>query len=629
MLKLRDALYSSEFRDYLSTVTGAGPLSGKKTDMAINVYTPGCHLLCHDDVIGSRRVSYILYLTDPDRPWKEEWGGALRLYPTQTFTEKDGQIFKVPSPDFSFSIPPAFNQLSFFSVQPGESFHDVEEVFARTDKDKEQDDGGRIRMAISGWYHIPQKGENGFEEGLEEKVAKKSSLMQLQGKADAHDLPQPQTRYYDSSSTKETRAKEAASDPDADILTETDLDFLLPYLTPSYLTPDIISDLSAQFEENSVLRLDSFLNHKFATVLQTYIESQEASSLPLSSEAIDSSTPWTVARPPHKHRYLFIQPEKAPSASSSQSTATITASEPDSQTPLSPIHDLLQNLLPSAPFRKWLQLATSLTIDSHSLLARRFRRGKDYTLATNYTEEASRLELTLGITPKKSRVGDNKVDLGEGSKKDVEEKPTAENKAEVKDHSTGDQQRGGQDPEDDPDDDVEEGGYEVYMAGDDPEVSDNDSEASSFHGIPLPTSLTSTGARASGPSAPSKARPPKESKSDPAIYHSIGADKDDGILFSMPMGWNRLSIVLRDKGVLKFVKYLGKGAKGDRWDLVGGFGVREDEDEGEEEEEDYEVEGRGGDGDGDGDGKEGQGNGCWEEKETTEEEEMESVESSE
>ena len=44
----------------------------------------GCHLLCHDDVIGTRRVSYIIYLTDPDEDWLKEDGGALELYPLDT-----------------------------------------------------------------------------------------------------------------------------------------------------------------------------------------------------------------------------------------------------------------------------------------------------------------------------------------------------------------------------------------------------------------------------------------------------------------------------------------------------------------------------------------------------------------
>ena len=92
LLVLKNALYSFRFRNYLSQITQAGPLSGKKTDMSINVYTPGCHLLCHDDVIGSRRVSYILYLTDPDQPWKEEWGGALRLYSTYPISKDQSNL---------------------------------------------------------------------------------------------------------------------------------------------------------------------------------------------------------------------------------------------------------------------------------------------------------------------------------------------------------------------------------------------------------------------------------------------------------------------------------------------------------------------------------------------------------
>ena len=37
----------------------------------------GGHLLCHDDVIGTRRVSYIVYLTDPDEPWRADDGGTM------------------------------------------------------------------------------------------------------------------------------------------------------------------------------------------------------------------------------------------------------------------------------------------------------------------------------------------------------------------------------------------------------------------------------------------------------------------------------------------------------------------------------------------------------------------------
>lgn len=38
LLTLRDSLYSSAFRKYLSSITGSGPLSGVKTDMAVVGY---------------------------------------------------------------------------------------------------------------------------------------------------------------------------------------------------------------------------------------------------------------------------------------------------------------------------------------------------------------------------------------------------------------------------------------------------------------------------------------------------------------------------------------------------------------------------------------------------------------
>lgn len=676
LLILRDALYSSTFREYLSTVTGAGPLSGRKTDMAINVYTPGCHLLCHDDVIGSRRVSYILYLTDPDRPWNEEWGGVLRLYPTQTYARKDRPETKVPSPDFTISIPPAFNQLSFFAVQPGESFHDVEEVYAGKDNDKKEDDGGRVRMAISGWYHIPQEGEDGFEEGLEEKLAEKSSLMQLQGKGDAYDLPQPQIHLYgpcselQAFSISDSQAKQATPDPEDDVLTETDIDFLLPYLNPSYLTPDTLSALSSSFADNSVLRLDNFLKPQYATSLHEYVTSQEACPMPTSSVDIDSDTPWTVARPPHKHRYLYMQP----TVPSSFSSATVNASQDNTGNDISPLRDLLDNVFPSLHFRKWLQLATSLVLTSHNLLARRFRRGKDYSLATNYTEDASRLEITLGITPTKGwgdnddpadienpddekkkkeddkltataspsvesqkevddpstdtansgeetqkEIDDKSTDTanpGEEAQKEKDDRPTVpaepnnEAQKEKDDHPTvpAEPSNEAQKEKDDSpavtatpstekhkaaeDEDPGVGGYEVYMAGDEDDDGDSDHEGSD-HGVPIPPTLSaSTGARASGPSSAPR---PKSTKADPAIYRSSSGtgEEDDGVLFSMPAGWNRLSVVLRDKGVLRFVKYVGMGARGDRWDLTGEFGVEEEEGEEEAEEGEKVEEGEG------------------------------------
>lgn len=532
LLKLRDALYSPAFRSYISHVAGAGPVSGKKTDMAINVYTPTCHLLCHDDVIGTRRISYILYLTDPEIPWKAEWGGALRLYPTQKMKSKDGNEVIVPSPDFSLSIPPAFNQLSFFAIQPGESFHDVEEVYVRKAGEGE-DDGGRVRMAISGWYHIPQEGEEGYEEGLEEKLAERSSLSQLQSKeADEFDLPQPQWR--------DVEPPEATED-DAPF-TQEELDWLIRFINPQYLTPDTCEAIAESFEENSVATLTGFLSAKFAQKLKEYIEFQDtdgSASIPFLSKAQNRVN---VARPPHKHRYVFRQP-----------VSGVKESPMDT-----PLDQLLEHLLPSPLFARWLSLITGLSFTKAEHMARRFRKGLDYTLATSYDDPEPQLEVCLGITPTSGWGADEEDEDEEEDAEEGANGASSNGKAAAK-------------PTAEPSEPI--GGYELYMAGDDP-----DDDEGSDHGIDIPASVQQGGSSATGAGQRRKA------KADPAIYKSSAEDEDDGVLFSNPAGWNTLSLVLRDTGVMKFVKYVSESAKGDRWDVVGNYSVAAEDDEEEDEE---------------------------------------------
>lgn len=530
LLKLRDALYSPAFRKYISHVAGAGPVSGKKTDMAINVYTPTCHLLCHDDVIGTRRISYILYLTDPEKPWKAEWGGALRLYPTQKMTSKDGSEVIVPSPDFSLTIPPAFNQLSFFAIQPGESFHDVEEVYVRKEGESE-DDGGRVRMAISGWYHIPQEGEDGFEEGLEEKLAERSSLSQLQGKsADEFDLPQPQWREVEPPEESEDGAP----------FSDEEMEWLLRFINPNYLTPDTVEAIAESFGENSVATLTDFLRPKFATKLREYIEFQDTAtpgSIPFLSKAQNRVN---VARPPHKHRYVYRQPVPGVRESSMDT----------------PFDQLMEQLLPSPLFARWLSLVTGLSFTKAEHMARRFRRGLDYTLATSYDELEPQLDVCLSITPSSGWGADQD---------DADEEEEGSNGAT----SNGNGKSIKRDEE--PTEPI--GGYEMYMASDD--ADDAASDAS--EGIDITSITQSSSATGAGQ------RRKANTKQDPAIYKSPaeGDDEDDGVLFTNPASWNTLSLVLRDTGVMKFVKYVSESAKGDRWDVVGNYAV-----EGEAGEED-------------------------------------------
>ncbi|KAI8940202.1 hypothetical protein NX059_003908 [Plenodomus lindquistii] len=556
LLTLRDALYSSTFRKYLSTITKSGPLSGVKTDMAVNVYTPGCHLLCHDDVIGSRRVSWILYLLDPDIPWKPEYGGALRLYPTKHKITPEGDKVKVPKPDFSVSIPPAWNQLSFFTVQPGESFHDVEEVYRRGVEEKVEEDGGRIRMAISGWFHIPQQGEEGYEEGLEEKLAEKSSLAQLQGgKADIFDEPRP--RWADNPDF-EVQVKDEDKE-----LTEEDCDFLIKYLNPNYLVPDTVEEMSERFQDESSIQLGEFLSKKFSAQLREYLESkdhEETPSLPKNPYLKATSAKVGVARPPHKQRYLYRQ------------AAFPRRSEPlPEDARLTPYDLLVDDLFPHPAFQKWISIVTASTIKKSNIFARRFRRGMDYTLATAYEEEEPQLEVCLNITPSKGW-GDDEPEE-EAEEEEAEQNTKKKNGKSKKNSKT----KAKQTPVPDapkPAEAEEVGGYEMYMAGDDDDDDDdNDDENGASH--PTIPTTTSTGAG-------------QRRKADPAIYKSAADDEDDGILFSQPACWNNLAIVLRDSGVLRFTKYVSKSARGDRWDVVGEFGVEFGEGEGSEEDEEGE-----------------------------------------
>ncbi|PPJ53008.1 hypothetical protein CBER1_11335 [Cercospora berteroae] len=520
LLKLRDALYGEDFRKWVSEVSGAGPLSGKKTDMAVNVYVPGCHLLCHDDVIGTRRVSYILYLTNPDKPWKAEWGGALRLYPTDEVKGEDGKKYRLPRVEWSKVIPPAWNQLSFFTVQPGESFHDVEEVYRRAEGGSE-DDGGRVRMAISGWFHIPQEGEEGFEPGLEEKLAERSSLQQLQGKADQFDEPQNQWTPLEEA--------EAEDDEDAEPeLTEEDLAFLIKFMTPNYLTPDTVEELNELFTEECLLQLTNFLSDKFLKKLKESLESGQTDQLT-----------WSTSRPPHKHRFQYLQAQSQISNSN--------GTEP------SPLRQVLDELLPSSAFQKWLALVTGSKPKRASVLARRFRKSLDYQLAQGYGGDEPQLEYTLCVTPTS----------GWG----------AEEKDAEQQNGSGSKTKKTQQTETEEEDNV--GGYELYMAGEDD--GDDNEDGGSDDGVNIPPNVQSaTGA--------GQRRSAKQKKADPAVYQAAGDDEDDGILFSNPAGWNTMSIVLRDKGTLKFVKYVSQAAPGDRVDFTGYVEIEPTEDDEDDEE---------------------------------------------
>lgn len=382
LYKLRSAIYSQEFRDFISSVTNCGPLSGIKTDMSINTYKKGCHLLTHDDVIGTRRVSFILYLPEPNKVWEPKFGGSLRLFPTI--------VPNVPHPDYSVKLTPQFNQIAFFTVQPGLSFHDVEEV--RYDKH---------RLSIQGWFHIPQPGESGFIHGEKEETESKSSLQQLQSKTlQLYDFPKP------------LRWKVTPPLNQDFVLNSDEIEFLSTYINPNYLSQAFLTKIQSSFVQDSIIELKDFLKVDVQKRLQTEIRKHELeSSVP--KKCTEFSSPWKCAIPPHKQRYMYIDGQE----SFAMTKEAIKVENDDNhkiEPKFEPIgkspEDLLLGLskfLKTVQFQKFIKLVTNLIVTSEQVIVRRFRPGLDFILATISPEELGNdekdmnalLEATLNLTP--------------------------------------------------------------------------------------------------------------------------------------------------------------------------------------------------------------------------------------
>lgn len=391
LYKLRAAIYSQEFRDVVSKITGCGKLSGVKTDMSINTYTKGCHLLTHDDVIGSRRVSFILYMPDPDKVWKHQYGGALRLFPSV--------VPNVPHTDYECKLIPQFNQIAFFTVQPGLSFHDVEEV--REDKH---------RLSIQGWFHIPQPGEDGFVEGEQEKTEALSTLQQLQCK-------ELQEFDFPKSIRNEINPLELKTIQSCEQLSKQDIEYLKKFLNPTYLNPTHIQKLSNFFSNESLVELKDFFNEEYASSLKDLLRNVEINTeTPKNSSEVRH--PWKIAVPPHKQRFIYID-GTSHHGLSKEEIKYINEVGPQEQPNFTLLNKssglstadskLIQicEFLKSVAFKRWLKIITDLVPANEQILARRFRPGQDFILATTTDSDAGRsdyeegvlLEATLNLTP--------------------------------------------------------------------------------------------------------------------------------------------------------------------------------------------------------------------------------------
>ena len=226
LFELRNAIYSNEFRGFVSDVTGCGLLSPSKMDMSVNTYTEGCHLLNHDDVIGTRRISFILYMPPPDEHWDPSYGGALELYPV---VERD-----TPANEPSVSVPPQWNQFCMFTVLPGYSFHSVEEVVVEN----------KPRLSIQGWFHFPQEGELGYKKDAH-KSSNQSSLQQIEAITDQKENFQ--------------QYQQALKESDTLSLAQEHVALLKTWMNPVYLDPHYLKKISDKFVDESAVQLKDIL----------------------------------------------------------------------------------------------------------------------------------------------------------------------------------------------------------------------------------------------------------------------------------------------------------------------------------------------------------------------------------
>lgn len=571
LLQLRDALYSPKFCQWLQEVTGCGPLSAKKKDMSINDYRHGCHLLNHDDVIATRRVSYILYLPDPAHPWQPEWGGALELYPV--VPARSPEELREPATKPTVSILPKWNQFAFFAVQPGHSFHSVEEVCHPT----------ASRLSISGWFHRPQPEEEGFDQADEDREEQErmrhASAAGLGAKrAAASFLAYPETLKPPLPGSQ---------------MTQDDVNFLKRFLNASYLSPKNQDQLFEKFGDESHILLSEIFNSKVSTALEKGLKSldeaaglrwwtkgkgEEGITIPSQDLGVDSQ--WELVGPPHRQRYVSLRASQAPQPLSTN--PPLPASLPfDSPSDL--LELLRSTVLPSPAFRHFLANITQLVPMSHRPFeARRFRPGLDYTLAR--ADQEAVLDVTFGLTPD---IGCIALDAAGGpagpkglagrtkrSKKStlvtINASPSQLSRKQSKDlvakWKTG-----------------EIGGWSCYMA---PDESDEDATGEVYRQRGSGSYANGNGKVKEGAKKVDDGDQEEKEIVDMEMDDGEGdyADEDfDGVLLNLTPSFNTLSVALRDEGVLQFIKYLGSAAGSSRWDLVGEWtvGAVEEEEEGE------------------------------------------------
>lgn len=515
--------------------------------------------MCHDDVIGTRCVSYIIYLTDPDEEWLDTDGGALELYPleqTATIYQDELQpLHGIPACVPEKRILPIFNSMALFIVQPGRSYHAVQEVYC----------SDKPRLSIQGWYHAatPPVGSN-F-----------ASLQQILSKDELDTIPAVSINpeIYSSLQTQDViisnrnrknkiNKNNNTNDNDNDhdhnnnntpitdinsLLSQSDINKLLQWMNPDYLTIKSIKQIQDTFLHDSSIQLNNFLNSEISQlILDNLIEADEYCKLgknrPSMNYAVGQTGNWIIKGPPHKQRYMIYHKIKN---LLKKSQKNLELSDPN--TVMGEIlSDLYNSLLSTPEFLRYLYIITNIPLTSYHKEIRRFRCGLDYTVA-NLSQLYHSIDNDNG-----GNGGNNQRDInGNEDLNDNELLKKQSNKLDItlcfinnKLNKYKSLWNSG---------DI--GGYECYISTDD----DLNSAAT-------------------------------------AEIYQVNDENNDTELLSIHCGFNQLNIVLRDYGVLKFIKFVSYRAPSSRWDVSMEFmidkkyyeddGDDDNDDEDDEEEED-------------------------------------------
>ena len=358
LLKLRDQLYSKEFRQLISDVTGCGELT-ERVDMAASAYSHGSHLLCHDDVIGTRAVSFILYFSHEG--WSKEEGGALELYPLDPKSivkrEAEGNegaemlVQGVPEPHPTVRHLPLFNTMAFFRVMPGRSYHSVQEVLS----------DGSPRLSIQGWFHGPSEPVGNDMASLNQLKTAAELADPFDSIASTGDV-QAEASKKEGTSAKETEAdadaKAEATGVEAAELSDEDLAYLRRFVNATYLKKDAMTAVERQFEQDSSVQLQQFLKVDVAARIkaETFVVDEEQDLLKeiLPPNETGVGGKWQAVGPAHMQRYLRYTQQ--PATGTAAATAAATGADAEDVTPT--LGSLETKLFRSPAFLRYLAVIT-------------------------------------------------------------------------------------------------------------------------------------------------------------------------------------------------------------------------------------------------------------------------------